>query len=54
MNKMLEKRVEWTVAELAEKLACRFVGDGKVVISGVAGLETAGEGDLIPSTGRFF
>lgn len=47
MNKMPEKRVEWTVAELAEKLACRFVGDGSVLIRGVASLESAGEGDLI-------
>lgn len=44
---MFEDRIQWTVAELAEKLACRFVGDGKVVIRGVGSLETAGEGDLI-------
>jgi len=36
-----------TVEELARLLACRFEGDGRTVISGVAGLENAREGDLV-------
>jgi len=47
MNKIHEDKVHWTVAEIAKKLGCRFIGDGNVVISGVASLETAGKGDLV-------
>ncbi|HUU37256.1 MAG TPA: UDP-3-O-(3-hydroxymyristoyl)glucosamine N-acyltransferase [Candidatus Desulfaltia sp.] len=36
-----------TVEEVARLLGCRFEGDGKKVITGVAGLETAGAGDLV-------
>jgi len=36
-----------TVEELARLLACHFEGDGLTVISGVAGLENAREGDLV-------
>jgi UDP-3-O-[3-hydroxymyristoyl] glucosamine N-acyltransferase len=36
-----------TVEELARLLASRFEGDGRTVISGVAGLENAREGDLV-------
>ena len=36
-----------TVEELARLLACRFEGDGKTLISGVAGLENARRGDLV-------
>ena len=36
-----------TVEALARLLACRFEGDGRTVISGVAGLENAREGDLV-------
>ncbi|MFZ2052800.1 MAG: UDP-3-O-(3-hydroxymyristoyl)glucosamine N-acyltransferase [Candidatus Aminicenantales bacterium] len=36
-----------TVEEMARLLGCRFEGDGTKVISGVAGLETAGAGDLV-------
>jgi len=36
-----------TVEELALRLGCRFEGEGRTVVSGVAGLENAGEGDLV-------
>jgi len=36
-----------TVEELARLLACPFEGDGRKVITGVAGLENAGTGDLV-------
>jgi UDP-3-O-[3-hydroxymyristoyl] glucosamine N-acyltransferase len=36
-----------TVERLARLLDCRFEGDGKRVISGIAGLENAGPGDLV-------
>jgi len=36
-----------TVEELARLLACRFEGDGRRVITGVAGLENARAGDLV-------
>jgi UDP-3-O-[3-hydroxymyristoyl] glucosamine N-acyltransferase len=36
-----------TVEELARLLGCRFEGDGRTVVSGVAGLENAGPGDLV-------
>lgn len=37
----------WTVRRLAEALERPFEGDGDVEISGAAGLETAGPGDLV-------
>jgi len=36
-----------TVERLARLLACRFEGDGRTVVSGVAGLENARKGDLV-------
>lgn len=36
-----------TVKELAERLSCLFEGDGTVVITGVAELDKAGQGDLV-------
>jgi UDP-3-O-[3-hydroxymyristoyl] glucosamine N-acyltransferase len=36
-----------TVEELSRLLGCQFEGDGKTRITGVAGLEQAGEGDLV-------
>jgi UDP-3-O-[3-hydroxymyristoyl] glucosamine N-acyltransferase len=36
-----------TVERLALLLDCRFEGDGRTVVSGVAGLENAGRGDLV-------
>lgn len=36
-----------TVRELAERLGCRYEGDGETVLSGVASLEKAGKGDLV-------
>jgi UDP-3-O-[3-hydroxymyristoyl] glucosamine N-acyltransferase len=36
-----------TVQDLAEKLACRLVGDGSSVVSNVASLQSAEEGSLI-------
>lgn len=47
MSKTRNKRAEWTVAGLAEKLGCPFSGDGKALIRGVAALEDAAEGDLV-------
>jgi UDP-3-O-[3-hydroxymyristoyl] glucosamine N-acyltransferase len=47
MSKKPEKRIQWSVAEMAQELNCPFVGDGKVVIRGVASLENAGRGDLV-------
>jgi UDP-3-O-[3-hydroxymyristoyl] glucosamine N-acyltransferase len=35
-----------TLRELADRLGCRLEGDGAIEISGVAGLESAGPGDL--------
>lgn len=40
------KRLTLTVKELAERLGCRFEGDGSVPIKDVSSLERAGEGDL--------
>jgi UDP-3-O-[3-hydroxymyristoyl] glucosamine N-acyltransferase len=40
------RAVRLSIKELAERLGCPFEGDGAVVITGVAGLERAGEGDL--------
>ncbi len=37
----------WTVRRLAEALGRPFEGDGEIEISGAAGLETAGPGDLV-------
>ncbi len=36
-----------TVRELAERLGCRYEGDGSAVVRGVAGLEGAGPGDVV-------
>jgi UDP-3-O-[3-hydroxymyristoyl] glucosamine N-acyltransferase len=36
-----------TVKELAERLGCRFEGEGGTALGGVADLEKAGEGDLV-------
>lgn len=41
------RRTDLTVEELARLLACPFEGDGKKKITGVAGLENAGQGDLV-------
>ena len=35
-----------TLRELAERLGCRLEGDGAIEITGVAGLEDAGPGDV--------
>ena len=35
-----------TLRELADRLGCRLEGDGSIEITGVAGLEDAGPGDL--------
>jgi len=40
------RAVSLTVRELAERLGLSFEGDGAVVVSGVAGLDRAGRGDL--------
>ena len=37
----------YTIEELARRLECPFEGDGKTRITGVAGLELAGAGDLV-------
>lgn len=36
-----------SVAQMAERLGCPYTGDGAVVISGIADLETAKKGDLV-------
>ncbi len=41
------ERFSLTVRELAERLGCRFEGDGDVRIKDVSSLERAGEGDLV-------
>jgi UDP-3-O-[3-hydroxymyristoyl] glucosamine N-acyltransferase len=46
MKKPSEKTI-WTVAGLAEKLACLYRGDGSVKIRGVSSLEAAGPNELV-------
>jgi UDP-3-O-[3-hydroxymyristoyl] glucosamine N-acyltransferase len=41
-----DRAVRLTVRELAGRLECPFEGDGSVVLTGVAALETAGSGDI--------
>jgi UDP-3-O-[3-hydroxymyristoyl] glucosamine N-acyltransferase len=41
-----DRPVRLTVRELAEALGCPFQGDGSVVLTGVAGLDKAGPGEL--------
>jgi len=38
--------MELTVAELAERLGAHLLGDGSVIISAVAGVDSAGKGDI--------
>jgi UDP-3-O-[3-hydroxymyristoyl] glucosamine N-acyltransferase len=38
--------ITMTLRELAERLGCRLEGDGAIEITGVAGLEAAGQGDV--------
>lgn len=50
MPKQVEDRrpaLALTVRELAERLGCRYEGDGDTMVRGVAGLEDAGPGDLV-------
>ncbi len=41
------ERLTLSVRELAERIGCRFEGDGEVGIRDVSSLEKAGEGDLV-------
>jgi UDP-3-O-[3-hydroxymyristoyl] glucosamine N-acyltransferase len=43
---MIYTRAAVTLADLAERLGCRLEGDGALEITGVAGLEDAGPGDV--------
>ncbi len=42
-----ERQTVWTVRKLAERLDCPYGGDGETPVTGVAGLESAGRGDLV-------
>jgi len=46
MKKKHEKKPNLTVEELAQKLGCSKSGNGKVIITGVSGIEDAQEGDI--------